>query len=92
MNVGQLRCCLSLQRGADQLQVKLIASFLISYPFAGVLKRIPDQNPYQKNLFIIAYALKLSKVATSVLNVSIGYHSSISLVFSTYGTAYGRCS
>ena len=35
--------------------VKLIASFLLSYPLAGVLKRIPDANPYQKNSFIIMY-------------------------------------
>ena len=42
---------------ADKLSVKLIASFLLSYPLAGVLKRIPDAKPYQKNLFIISYAL-----------------------------------
>jgi len=38
------------------LSVKLIATFLLSYPLAGVLKRLPDAKPYQKNLFIIAYA------------------------------------
>lgn len=36
----------------------MIFSFLLSYPLAGVLKRIPDTKPYQKNLFIIAYASK----------------------------------
>ena len=36
--------------------VKLIASFLISYPLAGLLKRVPDARPEQKNLFIIGYA------------------------------------
>ena len=40
---------------AQCLAVKLITSFLLSYPFAGALKRIPDAKPYQKNLFIIAY-------------------------------------
>jgi len=35
----------------------MIASLLLSYPLAGVLKRIPDGKPYQKNLFIIAYAM-----------------------------------
>lgn len=40
----------------NSLAVKLIASFLLSYPLAGVLKRIPDAKPYQKNSFIIAYA------------------------------------
>ena len=34
--------------------VKLIASFLLSYPLAGVLKRIPDAKPHQKNFFTIA--------------------------------------
>lgn len=34
----------------------MITSFLLSYPLAGALKRIPDAKPYQKNLFIIAYA------------------------------------
>lgn len=33
--------------------VKLIFSFLLSYPLAGLLKRIPDAKPYQKNLFIV---------------------------------------
>lgn len=40
----------------DGVAVKMITSFLLSYPLAGVLKRIPDAKPYQKNLFIIAYA------------------------------------
>jgi hypothetical protein len=37
-------------------EVKLITAFLLSYPLAGVLKRISDNKPYQKNLFIIAFA------------------------------------
>ncbi len=36
--------------------MKLLASFLLSYPLAGILKRIPDAKPYQKNLFTIGYA------------------------------------
>ena len=35
--------------------VKLIFSFLLSYPLAGLLKRIPDAKPYQKNVFIIMH-------------------------------------
>jgi hypothetical protein len=31
--------------------VKLIFSILISYPLAGVLKRVPDARPAYKNLF-----------------------------------------
>lgn len=34
--------------------VKLIFSFLLSYPLAGLLKRVPDARPERKNLFIIA--------------------------------------
>ena len=37
--------------------MKLIFSFLLSYPLAGVLKRIPDNKPYLKNLFIIAVSI-----------------------------------
>lgn len=44
-----------LYKFADMALVKLITSFLLSYPLAGVLKRIPDARPYQKNLFIIAW-------------------------------------
>ncbi|KAL6719604.1 Lysophospholipid acyltransferase [Lecanora helva] len=41
--------------GASVDELKLIVSFLLSYPLAGALKRIPDAKPYQKNLFLIAY-------------------------------------
>lgn len=37
--------------------VKLIASFLLSYPLAGLLKRVPDGQPWKKNAFIIAVSL-----------------------------------
>ncbi|KAI9854552.1 MAG: lysophospholipid acyltransferase [Trichoglossum hirsutum] len=37
--------------------LKLIASFLISYPLAAVLKRIPDSRPALKSLFIIAVSI-----------------------------------
>lgn len=30
---------------------------ILSYPLAGILKRIPDSQPYQKNLFSIAVSL-----------------------------------
>jgi lysophospholipid acyltransferase len=35
------------------MAVKLLFSFLLSYPLAGLLKRIPDDHPERKNLFII---------------------------------------
>jgi lysophospholipid acyltransferase len=37
--------------------VKLIFLFFTSYPLAGVLKRIPDSKPWQKNVYIIAISL-----------------------------------
>lgn len=43
--------------GASVDELKLIASFLLSYPLAGVLKRLPDTKPWQKNVFIIAVSL-----------------------------------
>ncbi|KAH8879392.1 MBOAT-domain-containing protein [Thozetella sp. PMI_491] len=41
--------------GPDEL--KLIFSFLISYPLAGLLKRVPDARPEQKNIFIISVGI-----------------------------------
>ncbi|KAK1149917.1 Lysophospholipid acyltransferase [Aspergillus melleus] len=43
--------------GASVDELKLIASFLLSYPLAGLLKRIPDSQPWQKNAFTIAVSL-----------------------------------
>lgn len=37
--------------------MKLIASFLLSYPLAALLKRIPDGQPWKKNAFIIGVSL-----------------------------------
>ncbi|KAF3033923.1 lysophospholipid acyltransferase [Didymella keratinophila] len=45
----------SLGTSADEL--KLVFSFYLSYPLAGLLKRIPDKAPWQKNAFIIAVAM-----------------------------------
>ncbi|RYP16264.1 hypothetical protein DL765_005232 [Monosporascus sp. GIB2] len=39
--------------GASPDELKLLFSFLLSYPLAGLLKRIPDAKPQNKNLFII---------------------------------------
>lgn len=43
--------------GASIDELKLITSFLLSYPLAAVLKRIPDTKPWQKNVFIVAVSL-----------------------------------
>jgi lysophospholipid acyltransferase len=37
--------------------VKLIGSFLLSYPLAALLKRIPDGQPWKKNVFIVGVSL-----------------------------------
>lgn len=36
--------------------VKIVFSFLLSYPLAGLLKRVPDSKPARKNCFIILLA------------------------------------
>ncbi|EED12495.1 MBOAT family protein, putative [Talaromyces stipitatus ATCC 10500] len=43
--------------GASLDEVKLIGSFLLSYPLAAILKRIPDKDPWKKDLFIIVVSL-----------------------------------
>ncbi|KAI0382655.1 MBOAT family protein [Hypomontagnella monticulosa] len=43
--------------GASPDELKLIFSFLLSYPLAGLLKRVPDARPEYKNLFIIGGGL-----------------------------------
>ncbi|EGD90377.1 lysophospholipid acyltransferase [Trichophyton rubrum CBS 118892] len=43
--------------GASADELKLITSFLLSYPLAAILKRLPDSQPWKKNAFIIAVSL-----------------------------------
>ncbi|KAI1074075.1 MBOAT family protein [Whalleya microplaca] len=43
--------------GASPDELKLIFSFLLSYPLAGLLKRVPDARPQFKNLFIVGCGL-----------------------------------
>ncbi|PNS15521.1 Lysophospholipid acyltransferase [Sphaceloma murrayae] len=43
--------------GASVDELKLIFLFLLSYPLAGVLKRIPDSQPYLKNSFNISVSV-----------------------------------
>lgn len=42
--------------GSSVDDLKLIFSFLLSYPLAGLLKRVPDSRPEFKNVFIISIA------------------------------------
>ncbi|KAL9623300.1 MAG: hypothetical protein Q9160_002407 [Pyrenula sp. 1 TL-2023] len=48
---------LSRATGASIDELKLIASFLLSYPLAAALKRLPDAKPWQKNAFIVGVAM-----------------------------------
>ncbi|KAI7087646.1 MBOAT family protein-like protein [Hortaea werneckii] len=43
--------------GASTDEVKLITSFLLSYPLAGILKRLPDDKPWLKNVYNISIAV-----------------------------------
>jgi lysophospholipid acyltransferase len=39
------------------LPVKLVTTFYLSYPLAAVLKRIPDKEPWKKNVFIVTVSM-----------------------------------
>ncbi|KAF2157939.1 putative membrane protein [Myriangium duriaei CBS 260.36] len=43
--------------GASVDELKLIFQFLLSYPLAGVLKRVPDSRPWAKNVFIVGVSI-----------------------------------
>ncbi|KAJ4367002.1 Lysophospholipid acyltransferase [Neocucurbitaria cava] len=45
----------ALGNSADEL--KLVFSFYLSYPLAAALKRLPDREPWKKNLFIISVSM-----------------------------------
>ncbi|KAL7894126.1 MBOAT, membrane-bound O-acyltransferase family domain-containing protein [Trichoderma sp. SZMC 28014] len=48
---------LATKLAASPDELKLTFSFLLSYPLAGLLKRLPDSKPLLKNLFIIFVSL-----------------------------------
>ncbi|EEP78252.1 conserved hypothetical protein [Uncinocarpus reesii 1704] len=48
---------LSELTGASIDELKLVTSFLLSYPLAAILKRLPDSKPWQKNTFIILVSI-----------------------------------
>ncbi|KAF1957330.1 MBOAT-domain-containing protein [Byssothecium circinans] len=43
--------------GVSTDELKLVFTFYLSYPLAGVLKRIPDKDPWKKNLFSVGVSL-----------------------------------
>ncbi|KAI9897443.1 hypothetical protein N3K66_007299 [Trichothecium roseum] len=48
---------ISPKLGPSPDELKIIFSFLLSYPLAGLLKRIPDSKPGRKNLFSISISV-----------------------------------
>ncbi|QUC22110.1 uncharacterized protein UV8b_06351 [Ustilaginoidea virens] len=66
---------LSQSSGGSPDELKLIFSFLLSYPLAGLLKRVPDARPYRKNLFIIGtsvfYLVGLFDLWRGLLTITI---------------------
>lgn len=45
------------QLGASTDELKMITSFILSYPLAALLKRLPDNKPQVKNAFIVSVSL-----------------------------------
>ncbi|KAF2094990.1 MBOAT family protein [Rhizodiscina lignyota] len=71
--------------GASVDELKLIFSFLISYPLAAVLKRIPDSKPWQKNVFTISvslfYLLGLFNLGTGLIVLLINAIGAYAIAF-----------
>ncbi|MCJ1446478.1 MAG: lysophospholipid acyltransferase [Stictis urceolatum] len=75
--------------GASTDEIKLISSFLMSYPLAAVLKRLPDSKPEQKNLFIIGvslfYIVGLFDLWSGLVTLSIGAMGAYTIAASVSG-------
>ncbi|KAI3336554.1 MBOAT family protein [Xylariaceae sp. AK1471] len=71
--------------GASPDELKLIFSFLLSYPLAGLLKRVPDARPDYKNLFIISgglfYLVGLFSLWTGVRTLVIASTGTYALAY-----------
>lgn len=77
--------------------VKLIFSFFLSYPLAGLLKRVPDSRPHLKNFFCLRcvtrqnqalsdYMRATERTAANVFSLAASV-SFTSWASSTYGLA-----
>lgn len=71
--------------GAAPDEIKLIFSFLLSYPLAGLLKRVPDARPDRKNLFIIGVALFY---LVGLFDLWVGIRTLFISSAAAYGIAY----
>ncbi|KAI1375754.1 MBOAT-domain-containing protein [Hypoxylon crocopeplum] len=78
--------------GASPDELKLIFSFLLSYPLAGLLKRVPDARPQYKNLFIISgglfYLVGLYSLWDGVQTLFISSAVTYGLAYSLRTSAY----
>ncbi|KAB5570047.1 MBOAT, membrane-bound O-acyltransferase family-domain-containing protein [Coniochaeta sp. 2T2.1] len=72
--------------------VKLIFSFLLSYPLAGLLKRVPDARPAYKNLFVISvgifYLIGLFDLWSGLRTILISAVGTYSIAFFLRGSPY----
>ncbi|XXG96711.1 CAAX prenyl protease [Hypoxylon texense] len=78
--------------GASPDELKLIFSFLLSYPLAALLKRVPDARPQYKNLFIIGgglfYLVGLYSLYTGVRTIFIASAGTYALAYFLRTSAY----
>ncbi|PTB66592.1 MBOAT-domain-containing protein [Trichoderma citrinoviride] len=78
--------------GASPDELKLTFSFLLSYPLAGILKRLPDSKPLLKNLFIIGvslfYLIGLFDLWDGILTLAISAGGSYAIAKYLRGSPY----
>ncbi|KAI1812860.1 MBOAT family protein [Poronia punctata] len=78
--------------GASPDELKLIFSFLLSYPLSGLLKRVPDARPDYKNLFIIGgglfYLIGLFSLWTGIRTLVISSAGTYALAYFLRSSAY----
>lgn len=78
--------------GAGPDELKLIFSILISYPLAGLLKRVPDTNPAYKNLFNTAvgvfYLVGLFDLWAGLRTILIAAGGAYGLAYYLRGSPY----
>lgn len=78
--------------GAGPDELKLIFSFLVSYPLAGLLKRVPDARPAYKNFFVISvgifYLIGLFNLWGGLRTILISAVGTYAIAFFLRGSPY----
>ncbi|KAK2605278.1 hypothetical protein N8I77_008127 [Diaporthe amygdali] len=78
--------------GAGPDELKLIFSILLSYPLAGLLKRVPDTTPAYKNLFSAAvgifYLVGLFDLWAGLRTILIASGGAYGIAYSLRGSPY----